>query len=147
MTRLPRPLAVLALVAAFALAVPAQGAAATPTDRKVAQLQKQVKTLQKQVKTLQTQMRLALGLAVINFAADTCHAAIVADTFQGTWTAIDAREQATPGGQPIFGAQTPVNDYGNCAFLEQPAVPRPGIQNPPSIAAFNPLLAWLHVEE
>ena len=146
MARIPRRVAVLAVVAAFVLAVPAQGAAATPLERKVAALTKQVTTLQKQVKALQTLTRQLTGGIVINFAADTCHAAIVADTIQGTWAAIDAREQAT-GQQPIFGAQTPVNDYGNCAFLEQPAVPRAGIQNPPSIAAFNPLLAWLHIEQ
>jgi hypothetical protein len=145
MARIPRRLAVLGVAAAFVLAVPAQGVAATPLERKVAALTKQVKTMQKQIKTLQTQMRQVIGLAVVNFAADTCHAAIVADTFQGTWTAIDAREQSRAQ-PPIFGAQSPVNDYGNCALLEQPTVTRPGIQNPPSIAAFNPLLAWLHIE-
>lgn len=146
MTRLPRPLALLALVAVFALAVPAQGAAATPLERKVAALTKQIKTLQKQVKTLQTQVRSLGGGLLGSFAGSTCSAAITADTFQGTWTAIDTRMQAM-GQQPIFGAQTPVNDYGNCALLEQPSVPRPGIQNPPSISAFNPLLAWLHIEQ
>jgi hypothetical protein len=145
MARIPRPLVVLAVVAAFALAIPAQGAAATPLERKVATLMKQVKTLQTQVKTLQTQVRNLGGAIGIGFAADTCDAAITADVIQGTWVAIDARMQAMAQ-PPIFGAQQPVNDYGNCGFLEQPSVTRPGIQNPPSIAAFNPLLAWLHVE-
>ena len=145
MTRIPRPLAVLLAAAAISLAVPAPGVAATPTARQIAALQRQVKTLQRQVKTLQTQVRQLGSVALLNFAADTCHSAIVADTIQGTWVAVDARMQAM-GQQPIFGAQSPVNDYGNCGLLRQPTVTRPGILSPPSIAAFNPLLAWLHIE-
>ena len=146
MARISRPTAAVAVVAALALAVPAQGAAATPLERKVARLAKQVTTLQKQVKTLQTQVRNLGGGLAGSFAGSTCLGAITADTFQSTWTAIDARMQAMAQ-PPIFGAQTQVNDYGNCGLLEQPSVPRAGIVNPPSIAAFNPLLAWLHIEQ
>jgi hypothetical protein len=145
MRRISRPAAGLAVVAALALAVPAQGAAATPLERRVAAMAKQIKTLQTQVRTLQRQVRTLSGGIGAAFAGATCSAAITADTLQGTWVAIDARMQAM-GQQPIFGAQQPVNDFGNCGLLEQPAVPRPGIVNPPTIAAFNPLLAWLRIE-
>ena len=146
MARFSRPLGVLAVLAAIALAIPAQGVAATPLERKVAAMAKQIKTLQTQVKTLQTQVRSLNGGLGAAFAAATCQTAITADIIQGTWVAIDAREQSRSAA-PIFGAQQPVNDYGNCGLLEQPSVPRPGIQNPPSIAAFNPLLAWLRIEQ
>jgi hypothetical protein len=106
---------------------------------------KQIKTLQTQVRTLQTQVRNLRAAAYFSFGSQTCSIAIVSDTIQGTWTAIDQRMQAM-GQQPIFGAQQAVNDYGNCGLLEQPSVPRPGIVSPPSIAAFNPLLAWLRIE-
>ena len=145
MARISRPLVVLAFLAAIVLAIPAQGVAATPLERKVAAMAKQIKTLQTQVKTLQTQVRGLNGALGASFAAATCQTAITADIIQGTWVAIDARAQSEAKA-PIFGAQQPVNDYGNCGFLEQPTVTRPGIQNPPSIAAFNPLLTWLHVE-
>jgi hypothetical protein len=145
MARISRPLLALAVLAAVVLAIPAQGVAATPLERRVAAMAKQIKTLQTQVKTLQNQVRSLNGGLGAAFAAATCQTAITADIVQGTWVAIDARMQAMAQ-QPIFGAQQPVNDYGNCGFLEQPTVTRPGIQNPPSIAAFNPLLNWLHVE-
>ena len=145
MSRFSRPLAVLAAAGTLVLALPAQAAAATPLERRVAQLAKQVKTLQTQVRTLQTQVRSLGGGLYFAFGSHTCSTAIVADTFQGTWTAIDQRMQAM-GQPPLFGAQTAVNDYGNCGLLEQPSVPRPGIVSPPSIAAFNPLLAWLRVD-
>ena len=141
MTRLPRPLAVPIAVAALALAVPAQGVAATPLERKVATLTRQMTTLQKQVKTLQTQIRTLSGALGANFAGDTCHAAITADVIQGTWVAIDQRFDPD-----IFGAQQAVSDFNNCGLLQQPTVARPGIVSPPSIAAFNPLLNWLHFE-
>jgi hypothetical protein len=145
MSRISRPAAAVAIVAALALAVPAQGVAATPLERKVAQLTRQVTTLQRQVRTLQNQVRALNGGLGAAFAGATCSAAITADTLQGTWTAIDARMQSL-GQQPIFGAQQPVNDFGNCGLLQQPNVPRAGIVNPPTIAAFNPLLAWLRIE-
>ena len=146
MRRIARPAAALAMMAAIAVAAPAQGIAATPLERKVARLVKQVTTLQKQVKTLQTQVRSLGGGLAGSFAGATCSAAITADVIQGTWVAIDAWRQSMAQ-PPIFGAQQPVNDYGNCGLLEQPTVTRPGIVSPPSIAAFNPLLAWLHLEQ
>jgi hypothetical protein len=121
----------IALLGLLAFAPVAE--AANPLAAKVAVLQKQVKTLQRQLNDLRDQLDL-------NYEGDTCLGAQTADLFQGTWTVID---QIAP--KTYFGPQTPVNDYGNCADLAQPDVPRPGIRVPPTIDPFRPLLDWLHV--
>ena len=134
--------ALVALAALAATAAPAQ--AATPTAAKIAALTKKVNTLTKQVKTLQTQMTQTRRVVVVNFAAETCLAAMTADLIQGTWGVID-QIATTAQGKTYFGQQSAVNDYQNCSFLAQPDVPRPGVQVPPSIRILDPLLAWLHV--
>ncbi len=130
-------LLVLAVVVAALGLVPAAGAA-NPAQ--------QIAALQKQVKVLQTQVKLLSGELGLNFEGDTCLGAQTADLFQGTWGVIDsiAQAQATP--RTIFGPQTSVSDYKNCGDLSQPAVPRPGIVNPPKIDPFLALLDWLHVK-
>ena len=138
-------LAVVALVAVLLGARVGSAGAASPTDRKLAALAKQVTALQKQVKTLSTQLAATRRELVINYAGDTCAAAMLADIQIGTWGVIDQIAQATQG-KTYFGQQAAVNDYKNCSFLAQPDVPRPGPQNPPSIRVLDPLLQWLHIE-
>ena len=134
-------LVLAALVAFFAVARPA--ASADPTAAKIAALQRQVKTLQTQVKALRKEdVRLDEQLG-LNFEGDTCLGAQIADLIQGTWGVID--QIAQPLQQKVyFGPQTQLSDYGNCANLVQPAVPRVGITVPPTIDPLRPLLQWLH---
>jgi hypothetical protein len=120
--------------------------AASPTDRKIAALQRQVKTLQKQVKTMQTRLNIVRFEQNLAFAAATCDTAMTADLLQGTWGVIDQIAQAAQG-RTYFGPQQQLNDYRNCSFLgNPPSVPRPPLASPPSISIFNPLLTWLHIE-
>ncbi len=129
------------LVATLVIGVLALPATAGAADPRVAKLQKQVAALQKQTKKLSSQIKLLDDQMALNFEGDTCLAAQTADVVQGTWLVVD---QAL--GRTIFGPQTQVSDYKNCANLAQPDVPRPGIMNPPRIDPFLPLLAWLHID-
>ena len=138
-------LAAVALVLALAGARAGSAQAASPADKKIAALAKQVNTLQKQVKSLSTRLAATRRELVINYAGDTCSAAMLADIQIGTWGVIDQIAQATQG-KTYFGQQAAVNDYKNCSFLAQPDVPRPGPQTPPSIRILDPLLQWLHIE-
>ena len=106
------------LVMVVATLVPAAPApAATPTDRKIAALQRQVKALQKEVKTLRTAV-------VANYAADACLAASVADVFQATWLTVDAfafaqtKERIFQRIEPLGYAR--VNDRGACNAVRVP---------------------------
>jgi hypothetical protein len=128
----------LVLVGVLASLVLAGGASAA--DPQVAALKKQVAALQKQVNALKKSIANVNSQLTLNFEGDTCLGAQTADLFQGTWLVIDQ-----VAGHTIFGQQTPTSDFGNCANLAQPDVPRPGIRNPPTIAPFLPLLQWLHV--
>jgi opacity protein-like surface antigen len=143
-------LATLAAVAAVAARAARPGASAPPGDPRLALLQKQVKILQAQVKAQQGQVKVLQGRVRslttqvgVNFEGDTCLAAQTADLFQGTWGVIDQVAQAAQQ-TTYFGPQTQVSDYGNCAELSGPDVPRPGIVVPPTIAPLLPLLQWLH---
>ena len=135
--------ALVALAGLVAQAAPA--GAASPTDRKIAALTKQVAALTKQVKTLRAQMADTREQLLLNYAGDTCSAAMSADELLGTWGVIDQVAQAAQG-KTYFGQQAPVNDYKNCSFLARPNVPRPGVQPQPSIRILDPLLTWLHIE-
>jgi hypothetical protein len=137
-------LAAVAVVLALVGARAGSAQAASPTDKKIAALSKQVTALQKQVKTLSTQLTATRRELVINYAGDTCAAALLADLQIGTWGVIDQLAQATQG-KTYFGQQAAVDDYKNCSFLAQPDVPRPGPQTPPSIRILDPLLQWLHI--
>ena len=136
---------VAALVLAGFAARTESARAASPTDKKIAALTKQVNALSKQAKTLTTQLTETRRELTINFAGDTCAAALLADVQIGTWAVIDQIAQAAQG-KTYFGQQTAVDDYKNCSFLAQPSVPRPGPQTPPSIRILDPLLQWLHIE-
>jgi hypothetical protein len=127
----------LALGAMFARAEPA--VSADPTNAKIAALQKQVRTLQAQMKTVQRNVTNLRGQLALNFEGDTCLGAQTADLLQGTWGIVDQ-----VAGRTIFGPQSPVSDFNNCADLAQPDVPRPGIRVPPTIEPLRPLLQWLH---
>jgi hypothetical protein len=126
----------IGLVALGLLALAPVAGAATPIAAQVAKLQKQVKTLQRQVSDLRGQLDL-------NYEGDTCLGAQTADLIQGTWGVIDQIALSAQS-KTYFGPQTAVSDYGNCADLAQPDVPRPGIRVPPTIAPFLPLMQWLH---
>jgi hypothetical protein len=133
---------IAALVAALALTLIAAplGSAASPTDRKIAALQRQVKALRKQVNALTVRVRRTESDVGGAFLGATCSAALTADLFQGTWGVIDQ-----VAGRTIFGPQTQLNDYGNCAYMREPTVPRPPVQVPPNISVFRPLLEWLYL--
>jgi hypothetical protein len=105
----------IAFACAFAVfAVPAsQATAASPTMAQFKALQKQVTTLKKQVAKLQKDLLDTDDLAVAVGAYGICAAANTADALQGTWQAIDQREQAQ-GRQPVFGVQTPITDANVC---------------------------------
>ena len=118
------------LVAAVALVLAAPAQPATPTNR---QLARQIKTLQKQVKTLQKQVKAADLHAAVAIVYAGCSTAVTADALQGTWTVVDQ-----VNGAPIFGTQTPVNDYTVCSSLQ---ITRAPTQVPPNISVFNSLLA------
>jgi hypothetical protein len=133
-------LAVIAAGGGSLLAVRSEASASGSGDPRIVVLQKQVKTLQAQVKLLQKHTNILNGQVQVNFAGDTCLAAVTADLIQGTWMAVD---QAT--GKTTFGPQTQVNDYGDCAQLGQPSVPRTSpIPTPPTINPLLPLIQWLH---
>jgi hypothetical protein len=134
------------LLAGFVMTAPAGGAGAaapSPTEKK---LQAQVKALQKQVKTLQTQMTKAqkdikqLQQVVSgSLAVSVCSAAITADALQGTWAAVNAREQATSATlPPVFPTESAVNDASACAAAK---VTRTPTANPPNLTAFKALLS------
>jgi hypothetical protein len=119
--------AVLALTLVTAAPVPA---AKGPTLRS---LQAQITSLKKQVKTLQKQVKADRSFALGAFVYSGCSWAVTADALQGTWTALDARL----GAPPLFGPQTPVDDFGICQDF---SIVRARNQNPPTAAVFQALL-------
>lgn len=123
------------LVAAAMLVAAAPAPAATPLQRQVTTLRRQVTTLQRQVRALQRQVRDARDFGVFSASVSFCVAAITADAFQNTWTAINQAE-----GRPIFGAPQTINDRGLCAALR---VPRQPTQVPPGISPFSALFTLL----
>jgi hypothetical protein len=121
------------LVLALTLAAAAPATAARPTLRS---LQAQITSLKKQVKTLQKQVKTNQNVALGAFAYSACNWAVTADALQGTWTALDARfvSETHPA---LFGAQTPVNDFGLCQSF---SIVRARNQNPPTVGVFQALL-------
>jgi hypothetical protein len=120
----------LAAVLALTLVAAAPATAAGPTLRS---LQAQITTLKKQVKTLQKRVKTNENLALGTLAYNGCSTAVAADAFQGTWTALDARL----GAPPLFGTQTPVDDFGLCQAF---SIVRARNQNPPTVGVFQALL-------
>jgi hypothetical protein len=127
------------LLAGFVLAAPAgggQAAAPSPAQKK---LQAQVKTLQTQVKTLQKQVKQLQQVVSGSLAVSVCSAAITADALQGTWAAVNAREQATyPSMPPVFTTESAVSDASACSAAK---VTRTPTANPPNLTAFKALLS------
>jgi hypothetical protein len=127
-------------VAAFAavgllLAAPPAGAGAAkgPTLRS---LQAQITSLQKQVKTLKKRVSTDENIIDATLAYSVCSTAVTADTFQDTWTGLDAYFPAHSL-PPYFGAQTPVNDYQACGVF---SVVRAHNQRPPTTNVLRALL-------
>jgi hypothetical protein len=58
---------------------------------------------------------------------------------------VAALKRQVAASRSIFGAQTAVSDFKNCADLANPDVPRVGIQAAPTIAPFLSMMQWLHV--
>jgi opacity protein-like surface antigen len=122
---------VLAAVLALVLVAAAPATAAKgPTLRS---LQAQITSLKKQVKTLQKQVKADRSFALGAFVYSGCGWAVTADALQGTWTALDARL----GVPPLFGPQTPVDDFGICQDF---SIVRARNQNPPTVGVFQALL-------
>jgi hypothetical protein len=135
---------VTAIISLFALSVASPAPAAGPTTTALAKqikgLQKTVKTLQKDVKTLKIQLGVARedaelqATAALTYAA--CLTAVTADALQGTWTALDIRF----GGPPVFGPQTPVNDFRTCEALRIARALTTQTRTTPDVSVFNSLL-------
>lgn len=124
---------VTALISLVALAVAAPAPAAGPTVKSLA---RQIKALQKDVKTLKAQVTTARQIAASALVYGACSTAVTADAIQGTWTTLDAKLAPTYG--PIFGPQTPVNDFQTCQPLQITRAPN---QSPPNAGVFSSLLA------
>jgi ABC-type transport system involved in cytochrome c biogenesis permease subunit len=124
---------VLAAVLALMLVPAAPAAAAGPTLKS---LQAQITTLKKQVKTLQKQVKADRSFSLASLAYSGCSFAATADALQGTWTALDARF-VSEGHVALFGAQTPVDDFGVCQAFQ---IVRAKNQNPPTVGVFQALL-------
>ncbi len=122
--------AIVAIAAVVLVAAAPAPAAKGPTLRS---LQAQISTLKKQVKTLQKRVKANETLAVGTLGYSACSFAVTADAFQGTWTALDGRL----GAPPLFGTQTPVNDFGLCSAF---SIVRAKNQNPPTVGVFQALL-------
>ena len=128
---------VTALISLVALAVAAPAPAAGPTvkslARQITALQKDVRTLKKDVKTLKAQVATARQIAASALVYGACSTAVTADALQGTWTKLDQQFAA-----PVFGPQTPVNDFQTCQPLQ---ITRAPTQVPPNTSVFSSLLA------
>jgi len=130
------PVALL-MLAALMLPVSSAGAA-SPQAKQIKTLQKQVKVLQAQVKTLQARESLTRSVALTSWTATVCTLAMVADTFQSTWKALD---DAGITGAPFATLLTPLDDYGACTDLK---LTRQTQLSLPSWTAYNSLIAFLY---
>ena len=128
-----RALATAAVLAIWLVPAAPAGAAGGPTLRS---LQAQITTLKKQVKTLQKREKQDRTLVLGSLVYTGCSLSVIADTFQGTWTALDQRFQSE-GHAALFGAQTPANDYTTCQAF---SVVRAKNQVPPTISVIQALL-------
>ena len=80
-----------------------QATAATPTSAQFNALKKQVTTLEEAGDEAPEGSKDTDDLAIGVLGYGICSAANTADALQGTWQAVDQREQAQ-GRQPVFGA-------------------------------------------
>src|SRR5689334_14688447 len=128
-----RQVLALAPVAAAALLVVASPAGASSTKGPTLKsLTAQVKSLQKQVTTLKKRAATDETLIGLTLEYSVCSTAVAADTFQDTFTALDAKVPP-----PYFGAQTAVNDYQACSDLR---IVRAHAHSPPNTNVLRALL-------
>jgi hypothetical protein len=119
--------AVAALVALAAVAAPVAGAA-TPTEKKLATLQKQVTALTKQVKFLRAELD-------ANYNGDACLAASTADAFQQTWLFAGTFPPTSTG--PAVTEK----DYSCANIRVTRQLPTAG--RAPTVSAFQAILSWI----
>jgi outer membrane murein-binding lipoprotein Lpp len=127
-------------VALCALSSVAPGWAATPAERRIAKLEKQVKTLTKEVKKLRRDVNRANSEVNINYVADACQTAMVADTIRNTWAVIDQISSVAQNGKTYFGPQQVTNDKNACKDLR---LTRVETQVPPPLSVFVALINYL----
>lgn len=138
---------IIAIVALGVTAVSTAGPSAQPQasaaniaslEKKLRRTNSRVKKLEARVKKLETTQKLLVTVAVATLGGMACEAAITADTFQRTWSAIDEMAQATQGGKTYFGPQTPLADHKSCSDLEIPrGQPAPAA---PSLSSFQEVI-------
>jgi hypothetical protein len=127
------------LLAGFVMTAPAGGAGAAAPSPAEKKLQTQVKLLQTQVKTLQKQVKQLQQVVSGTLAVSVCSAAITADALQGTWAAVNTREQAINASlPPVFPTESAVNDASACNAAK---VTRQPTANPPNLTPFKALLS------
>jgi hypothetical protein len=123
--------------------------AATPAQR-ISSLEKQVKALTATVKkqqavincvlkvnkkcvTLKSEVDALDGSLGVSLAIEFCIIGVTADALQSTWTTLDQANHTT-----LFGPQQTISDANACSALQ---IPRQGIVQPPTTAAFSALVA------
>ena len=127
-----RQVLTLGAVAAVVLLVASPAGAGSAKGPTLKSLQAQIKSLQKQVTTLKKKEALDESVIGLTLEYAVCSTAVTADTFQDTFTGLDAHFPP-----PYFGAQTPVNDYKACSAFE---VVRAHNQSPPNTNILRALL-------
>jgi opacity protein-like surface antigen len=131
-----RQVLAIAAAAAVVLLVASPAGAGSAKGPTLKSLAAQVKSLQKQVTTLKKRTandEFAIGVT-LEYAV--CSTAVTADTFQDTFTGLDANF-TTRSGTAYFGAQSPVNDYKSCQDFK---VVRAHNQSPPNTNILRALL-------
>ena len=127
-----RQVLTLGAVAAVVLLVASPAGAGSAKGPTLKSLQAQIKSLQKQVTTLKKKEALDESVIGLTLEYAVCSTAVTADTFQDTFTGLDAHFPP-----PYFGAQTPVNDYKACSAFE---IVRAHNQSPPNTNILRALL-------
>lgn len=122
---------VVTAVLALALVAAAPAGATSAKGPTLKSLQAQITSLQKQMKKLKKQVNDDQSFALGSFFYSGCAWAATADALQNTWSTLDAH------GMPIFGAQTPVNDYNACSTFQ---IVRAKTQSPPTTGVIQAVL-------
>jgi hypothetical protein len=129
-----------AIVLLCALASAAPSSAASPNQR-IAALERQVKSLTRQVKALRKDVNHANREVAINYVADACQTAVIADTIRNTWVVIDQIAAAAQGvNKTYFGPQQATNDRNACKNI---GLSRAETQVPPPLSVFVALIDYL----
>lgn len=131
-----RQVLTIGAVAAVVLLVASPASAGSTKGPTLKSLQAQIKSLQKQVTTLKKKEALAESVIGLTLEYAVCSTAVTADTFQDSFTGLDA--YFTARSQPTyFGGQTAVNDYKACSAFE---IVRAHNQSPPNTNILRALL-------